>query len=107
MGTPDEDVIPYVRTTTFWTAPVTGTRDPNPPEWSGKFGRTTGRTSGRILAVGIDVEGLRNQVRTNIHAYRGDSGSPLFIDGPAGGVAVTGILWGGRNYCPDRGVFLY
>ncbi|MCL0087488.1 S1 family peptidase [Dehalococcoidia bacterium] len=32
VATSDGYVIPYVRTTTFWTAPVTGTRDPNPPE---------------------------------------------------------------------------
>ncbi len=110
VATLDGDVIPYVRTMTFWTAPVTGWRDPIVPEWSGKFGRTTGRTSGNIYAVGIDTWNdafglLRNQIWATIRVELGDSGSPLFISGPGGGVAVTGITWGRLVARPYMGLF--
>jgi len=106
----DGDVIPYVRTMTFWTAPVTGWRDPAMHEWSGKFGRTSGRTSGRIRNVDVDLRSpmfgvLKYQATAYVRIELGDSGSPLFISGPAGGVAVTGIAWGWFTERPWIGVF--
>ncbi|MBT9162962.1 MAG: hypothetical protein DDT27_01527 [Dehalococcoidia bacterium] len=110
VATPDGDVIPYVRTMTFHTAPVTGSRDPVVNEWSGKFGGTTGRTSGRIYATGVQMHNpafgiLQKQVVATIRIEPGDSGAPLFISGPDGGVAVTGIAWGFCRVRPERGLF--
>ncbi|MBT9161166.1 MAG: hypothetical protein DDT26_02467 [Dehalococcoidia bacterium] len=107
VATPDGNVIPYIRVMTFWTSPVTGSRDPALHEWSGKFGRTTGRTSGRILSVNRDTYNpafgvLQDQVWTTIRVEPGDSGAPLFISAAGGGVAVTGIAWG-FLYCPHIG----
>ncbi len=111
VGIANRDVVPYIHIGGGSRIPVRSWRDAHWPEWVSKSGAATGDTQGRVVTRqpikvwNPALGSLQNQVLAAYASAGGDSGSPVFLFGPTGGVyaVIVGIHWG-RAPCPITGI---